>query len=42
MIAILEELLAKLFGAKDNVAIPVRVDDDRPSDKFVRPARGRQ
>ncbi len=27
MIAFLDELMAKLFGARDNVAIPVRVDE---------------
>ena len=36
MIAYLEELFAKLFGARDNVAIPVRVDGDRPNDKLVK------
>ena len=36
MIAILEELLAKLFGARDNVAIPVRVDDETPRDKLMK------
>jgi len=30
MIAYLEELMAKLFGARDEIAIPVRVEDDLP------------
>ena len=37
MIAYLEELLAKLFGARDNIAIPVRVDEDEhPRDKQLK------
>lgn len=36
MIAFLEELMAKLFGARDNVAIPVRADEDRPKDKLMK------
>ena len=38
MIGFLEELMAKLFGARDNIAIPVRVDEDerRPQDKQLK------
>ena len=37
MMNILEELMAKLFGARDNVAIPVRVDEGRrPQDKQLK------
>lgn len=30
MIAYLEELMAKLFGARDEIAFPVRADEDLP------------
>ncbi|KIN64683.1 hypothetical protein Z946_3575 [Sulfitobacter noctilucicola] len=30
MIAYLEEMFAKLFGVRDEIAIPVRSDDDLP------------
>ncbi len=35
MIAYLEEMIAKLFGARDHIAIPVRVDEDdrRPGER---------
>lgn len=38
MIGFLEELMAKLFGAKDQIAIPVRADDERqhPQDKQLK------
>lgn len=36
MMDILEELLAKLFGAKQEQPIPVRVDDRRPQDKQLK------
>ena len=36
MIALLEELLAKLFGAKDEIAIPVRADEERAKDKLMK------
>ena len=36
MIAYIEELLAKLFGARDNVAIPVRAEDETPKGKLMK------
>ena len=36
MIKFLEELIADLFGARDENAIPVRVDDKRPNDKLLK------
>ena len=40
MIAYLEELLGRLFGAEQHAPIPVPVEDNRKSDRFVRPTRG--
>ena len=39
MIGFLEELMAKLFGARDQIAIPVRTDDERPQDKQLKGRR---
>lgn len=37
MITYLEELMAKLFGAKDELPVPVRADEGkRPNDRFLK------
>ncbi|KIN61413.1 hypothetical protein Z945_2405 [Sulfitobacter noctilucae] len=38
MIAYLEELMAKIFGVRDEIAIPVRVDEDdrRPGERQLK------
>lgn len=36
MIALLEELMAKLFGTRDEIAIPVRAEDERARDKLMK------
>ena len=39
MIKFFEELMAGLLGAKDQIAIPVRVDAPRPQDKQLKRAK---
>lgn len=38
MISILEELIGRMFGARDQIAIPVRADegDQHPQDKQLK------
>ncbi|MEP5732502.1 MAG: hypothetical protein ABJL67_24390 [Sulfitobacter sp.] len=36
VIAILEELLAKLFGTRDALPVRVRVDEETPKDKLMK------
>ena len=36
MIALLEELMAKLFGTRDEMPIRVRADEDTPKDKLMK------
>jgi len=36
MIAFLEELMAKLFGALDEMPIRVRADEDTPNDRLMK------
>lgn len=36
MIGFLEELMAKLFGARDEMPIRVRADEDGPKDKLMK------
>lgn len=36
MIAFLDELMAKLFGARDEMPIRVRADEDTPKDKLMK------